>query len=109
MFPCQKHCDNVSSAATEEEKLQATGAYMEHIRKAQREREFYNECMRKCKESIETSNIVPGANVSNTSDISNMHYISLTSHNTSPYPICRSRSELRSLTHLPSYECFHCS
>ena len=48
---------------------------MEHIRKAQREREFYNECMRKCKESIETSNIVPGANVPNSSDISDIHYI----------------------------------
>ena len=41
-FAFQKHRDNVSSAATEEEKLQATGAYMEQIRKAQREREFYN-------------------------------------------------------------------
>ena len=30
-FACQKRRDNISSAATEEEKLQATCAYMEHI------------------------------------------------------------------------------
>ena len=75
-YSCKKHRDSVSSAATEEEKLEAAGAYMDHIRKAQGEREFYNECIRKCKVSIETSNIVPGAhNVTNSNDIPDIHYI----------------------------------
>ena len=75
-YLCKKHRDNVSSAATEEEKLQAAGAYMEHIRKAQAEREFYNECMRKCKESVEAINIVPGReHVPNSNDISDIHYL----------------------------------
>ena len=74
-FACQKHRDSVSSAVTEEEKLRATGAYMDHIRKAQRERDFYNECMRKCKESVTASNIMPGTNQPNSTDLSDIHYL----------------------------------
>ena len=72
---CQKHRDGVCSALTEEEKIRATGASMDHIRKAQREREFYNECMRKCKEPVEASIIIPGTSQPSSTVLSDIHYL----------------------------------
>ena len=105
-FACQNK-SVIMYASTEEEKLHATGAYMKNIRKAQREREFYNECMRKCKASIETSNIVPGAN---SSDISDIHYIFDFSHLISSYlhtPFFLSRSALYISLHQRKYSVWY--
>ena len=74
-FACQNHRDSVCSALKEEEKLRATGAYMDHINKDQRERDFYNECMRRCNESVKASNIIPGTSQPSSTALSDIHYL----------------------------------
>lgn len=57
---CVKLREVVTAARTDNEKLVATRAYMDHIETFTAERNFYNHCIKTAKDSILASNIQPG-------------------------------------------------
>lgn len=48
---CEKHRKNIQSAVEEDEKIEAAASFRDHVLIAQRERELYNSCVKKARET----------------------------------------------------------
>ena len=71
---CVKLREVVSAARTDNDKLVATRAYMDHTGTFTAERNFYNDCIKSGKDSIGASNIQPGLHEANVNDMTT-HYV----------------------------------
>ena len=73
-FKCESHRKAVEDARSEEDKLEATRAYLTHIEEARREREVYKTCVQESKEEL-LGYVCPNRPVQHqTSNLTKMHY-----------------------------------